>query len=130
MANERVLKFPMSEKMFHNINMVTWMILAVTGMMIYFKTVDATTASLLMDFHIGIAIVFTLNFIGFAVINADRFFLMLRNLLIWDADTFAWFKNFGGYPRRLLGIPFGPEEVAPQGRFNAGQKFTYLFLTF
>ncbi|NCD11438.1 MAG: cytochrome b/b6 domain-containing protein [Epsilonproteobacteria bacterium] len=130
MANERVLKFPMSEKMFHNINMVTWMILAATGIIVYFKMVTEATASLMMDFHIGIAIVFTLNFLGFVTLNADRFFLMLRNLMIWDADTFAWFKNFGGYPGRLFGIPFGPEEVAPQGRFNAGQKVTYLFFIF
>jgi len=64
------------------------------------------------------------------LLNFDRFSLMIRNLLIWDRDTFAWFKNFGGYPRRLFGIKFGPEEVAPQGRFNAGQKAAYLIFMF
>ncbi|MGD9595329.1 cytochrome b/b6 domain-containing protein [Wolinella succinogenes] len=130
MHEERVLKFPLSEKMFHNINMVTWMILALSGILIYFRIVDDPAAELLMDIHMVVAVIFTFNFFGFVVINADRFFLMLRNLLIWDKDTLAWFKNFGGYPRMLFNIPFGPEKVAPQGRFNAGQKGTYLFFIF
>lgn len=130
MHNKRVLKFPLSEKIFHNLNLITWTILAVTGILIYFKIVDAKTAEMLMDWHIGIAILFTLNFFGFVILNFDRFVLMLRNLFIWDKDTFAWFKNFGGYPRRLFGIKFGPEEVAPQGRFNAGQKAAYIIFVF
>lgn len=130
MREERVLKFPLSEKMFHNINMVTWMILALSGILIYFRLVSEATAEWLMDLHMVVAVLFTFNFFGFVIINADRFFLMMRNLLIWDKDTWAWFKNFGGYPRRLFGIPFAPVEVAPQGRFNAGQKGTYLFFIF
>lgn len=130
MHNERVLKFPLSEKVFHNVNLITWTILAVTGIVIYFRLVDDEMASLLMDWHIGIAILFTINFFGFVLLNFDRFALMLRNLFIWDRDTFAWFKNFGGYPRRLFGIKFGPEEVAPQGRFNAGQKAAYIIFMF
>ena len=130
MHENRVLKFPLSEKVFHNVNLITWIALIITGVLIYFKIVDEATAKMLMDWHIGIGIVFTINFFGFVLLNFDRFSLMIRNLLIWDRDTFAWFKNFGGYPRRLFGIKFGPEEVAPQGRFNAGQKAAYLIFIF
>lgn len=130
MHENRVLKFPLSEKVFHNVNLITWIALIITGVLIYFKIVDEATAKMLMDWHIGIGIVFTINFFGFMLLNFDRFSLMIRNLLIWDRDTFAWFKNFGGYPRRLFGIKFGPEEVAPQGRFNAGQKAAYLIFMF
>ena len=31
-----------------------------------------------------------------------------------------------GYPRRFFKIPFGPVEVPPQGRYNGGQKMSYL----
>ena len=130
MHENRVLKFPLSEKVFHNVNLITWIALIITGALIYFKIVDEATAKMLMDWHIGIGIVFTINFFGFVLLNFDRFSLMIRNLLIWDRDTFAWFKNFGGYPRRLFGIKFGLEEVAPQGRFNAGQKAAYLIFMF
>ncbi|NLK67079.1 MAG: cytochrome b/b6 domain-containing protein [Campylobacteraceae bacterium] len=128
--HDKVLKFPFSERMFHNVNLITWMILAFSGIIIYFGWIDESSVKFWMDLHIYVAVVFTANFFGFAILNLDRFALMLRNLLIWDRDTFAWFKNFGGYPKKILGINFGPEEVAPQGRFNAGQKLTYLFFIF
>lgn len=127
---ERVLRFPASEKMFHNINAITWCILAITGILVYFKLVSDSTAAALMKIHIWTAVIFTLNFIAFVLISPDRFYLLLNHLLTWDRDTFAWFKNFGGYPRRLFGIPFGPEEVAPAGKYNAGQKIAYLFFLF
>lgn len=128
--SKRVLKFPLSEKIFHNVNLITWTALALTGCAIYFDLIDKESVKAFMDYHIIIGIIFTINFVGFVVLNFDRFALMMRNLLIWDKDTFAWFKNLGGYPRRLFGIKFGPEEVAPQGRFNAGQKAAYLIFIF
>ena len=124
---DTVLKFPFSERMFHNVNLITWMILAFSGIIIYFGLIEESSVKFWMDLHIYVAVLFTVNFVGFVILNFDRFALMLRNLLIWDKDTFAWFKNFGGYPKKIFGINFGPEEVAPQGRFNAGQKPTYLF---
>lgn len=127
---DKVLKFPLSERVFHFVNMVTWMILAFSGIIVYFGLIDTQSVKFWMDLHIGVAILFTINFIGFMTLNLDRFMLMLRNLFIWDKDTFAWFKNFGGYPKRIFNINFGPEEVAPQGRFNAGQKGTYIFFMF
>lgn len=125
-----VMKFPLSEQVFHLVNLITWTILFISGALIYFKLISTQMVELLMDFHIAIAVIFTLNFIGFITLNFDRFVLILRNLLIWDADTFAWFKNLGGYPRRLFGIKFGSEKTAPQGRFNAGQKGAYLIFIF
>ncbi len=125
----RVLKFPLSEKIFHNVNLVTWMILIITGAIVYFDLATRETMELMMDIHIGIAIIFTINFLGFVFLAMDRFLLMLRNLFIFDKDTFLWFKNLGGYPRRF-GIKFGPEETAPQGRFNAGQKPAYIIFIF
>ncbi len=50
----------------------------------------------------------------------------MKNLMEWDKNTIMWFRNFGGYPRRFFKIPFGPEEVPPQGRYNGGQKMSYL----
>jgi formate dehydrogenase subunit gamma len=127
--NEKVLRFPVYEKIFHNINAITWYILAITGMAVYFKWASGESAKFLMEVHIWTAIVFTLNFISFILIAPDRFYIMMKNLLQWDKDTFAWFKNLGGYPR-MFGIPFGPEKTAPQGKYNAGQKVAYLIFIF
>ena len=127
--DERVLKFPLYEKIFHNINAVTWYILAITGGLVYFKLVSKQTASMLMNVHIWTAIIFTLNFFFFIVLAPDRFYLMLKNLFAWDKDFWGWFKNLGGYPR-MFGIPFGPEKTAPQGKYNAGQQIAYIIFIF
>ncbi|MDR2081997.1 MAG: cytochrome b/b6 domain-containing protein [Campylobacteraceae bacterium] len=125
MREAKVLKFPISEKIFHNLNLISWIVLIITGALIYFKALSDEAAALAMDIHIVAAVVSTANFFGFAIINYDRFILLLKNLTHWDKDTLAWFKNLGGYPRKLFGINFGPKEVAPQGRFNGGQKILY-----
>ncbi|OCR92070.1 cytochrome b/b6 domain-containing protein [Campylobacter fetus] len=130
MHSDTVLKFPFSERAFHLINLVTWFILAISGCLIYFKYISESQVKFFMNMHIVVAIIFSINFLAFIFLNTDRFILLMRNLLIWDRDTFAWFKNLGGYPKKIFGINFGPDEVAPQGRFNAGQKLTYLFFIF
>ncbi|AEE15129.1 formate dehydrogenase gamma subunit [Thermodesulfobium narugense DSM 14796] len=127
--NEKVLRFPVSEKVFHNVNAITWYILAITGILVFFKLVPEDIAGFLMQVHIWTAIIFTLNLISFILISPDRFYILLRNLLKWDKDSLAWFKNLGGYPRKF-GIPFGPEETAPQGKYNTGQQLAYLLFIF
>ena len=72
MHENRVLKFPLSEKVFHNVNLITWIALIFTGVLIYFRMVNEDTAEMLMDWHIGIGVVFTINFFGFMLLNFDR----------------------------------------------------------
>lgn len=129
--NERVLRFPASEKVFHNINTVTWFILIITGGLVYFHLVDKTSAAggFLMKIHIITGIVFTFNLLAFIFMSPDRFYLMMNEFFKWNTDDFRWFKNLGGYPRRF-GIPFGPEETAPVGKYNAGQKLAYILFIF
>ena len=79
-----------------------------------------------MVWHIWIAVVYTFNLIGYLVFAPQRFATTLNALLTWDMDTIKWFRNFGGYPRRFFKIPFGPVETPPQGRYNGGQKASYL----
>ena len=76
--------------------------------------------------HLIIGAVFTFNLLGFIVIAPDRFALIMRACMEWDSNTLRWFLNFGNYPRRFFGIPLGPETVPPQGRYNGGQKASYL----
>lgn len=83
---DKVLKFPVSEKIFHNVNLVSWMFLAISGVIIYFKLADNEILKLLMDLHIAVAVVFTINFLGFVFLAMDRFIIMMRNLLKMDFD--------------------------------------------
>lgn len=56
---DKVLKFPVSEKIFHNVNLVSWIFLVISGIIIYFKLADNEILKLLMDLHIAVAVVFS-----------------------------------------------------------------------
>lgn len=127
---ERILRFHTADKVFHGVNAITWFALLFTGAATYFCDLSDATINNLMIWHIAIAVVYTFNLIGFLVFAPHRFAALLNALLTWDMDTIKWFRNFGGYPRRFFGIPFGPVEVPPQGRYNGGQKMSYLIFIF
>ena len=127
---ERILRFHTADKVFHGVNAITWFALLFTGAAAYFCDLSDATINNLMIWHIAIAVVYTFNLLGFLVFAPHRFAALLNALLTWDMDTIKWFRNFGGYPRRFFGIPFGPVEVPPQGRYNGGQKMSYLIFIF
>ena len=127
---ERIMRFHTADKVFHAVNAITWFALLFTGALVYFCQLSDEMANSLMVWHIGIGVVYTFNLLGFIVFAPHRYAAMMNALLTWDMDTIKWFRNFGGYPRRFFGIPFGPEEVPPQGRYNAGQKMSYLIFMF
>lgn len=132
--NARILRFHTSDKVFHSVNAICWYALFITGAIVYFGNmmgaIEDSTANLLMVWHIWLGALFTLNFLGYLVFAPERFAVTMKNLMEWDKDTIMWFRNFGGYPRRFFKIPFGPEEVPPQGRYNGGQKMSYLIFIF
>ena len=127
--NDRILRFHVADKVFHGLNAILWFALVITGAIVYLAKPEAATGESLMAWHVGLGIVFTLNLVGYLLFAPERFALMINACLIWDKNTILWFRNFGGYPRRFFKIPFGPVEVTPQGRYNAGQKASYLLFT-
>ena len=124
--NDRILRFHAPDKVFHSVNAITWFALLFTGMYVYFCNPSDEAAETAMITHLIIGAVFTFNLLGFIVIAPDRFALIMRACMEWDSNTLRWFLNFGNYPRRFFGIPLGPETVPPQGRYNGGQKASYL----
>ena len=128
--NDRILRFHVADKVFHGLNAILWFALVITGAIVYLCKPEAATGESLMAWHVGLGIVFTLNLVGYLLFAPERFALMINACLIWDKNTILWFRNFGGYPRRFFKIPFGPVEVTPQGRYNAGQRIAYGALIF
>ena len=128
-SNDRILRFHIADKVFHSLNAILWFALVITGAIVYLADCENATGEMLMSWHLGLGIVFTLNLVGYLLFAPERFALMINACLIWDKNTIMWFRNFGGYPRRFFHIPFGPVEVPPQGRYNAGQKASYLLFT-
>lgn len=123
---DRILRFHAPDKVFHSVNAITWFALLFTGMYVYFMNPSDANAELAMLWHLIIGAVFTFNLLAFICLAPDRFALILKACLEWDMNTIMWFRNFGGYPRRFFKIPLGPVEVPPQGRYNGGQKGSYL----
>ena len=99
--NDRILRFHVADKVFHGLNAILWFALVITGAIVYLCKPEAATGESLMAWHVGLGIVFTLNLVGYLLFAPERFFK----------------------------IPFGPVEVTPQGRYNAGQKASYLLFT-
>ena len=124
--NDRILRFHVADKVFHGLNAILWFALVITGALVYLCDLETAQAENMMAWHVGLGIAFTINLVGYLVFAPERFALMMNACLTWDKNTLLWFRNFGGYPRRFFKIPFGPVEVAPQGRYNAGQKASYL----
>ena len=124
--NARILRFHLPDKVFHSMNAILWFALVITGAIVYLCDLDASTGEMLMTWHIGLGIAFTFCLFGYIFFAPDRFAMMMHACMTWDKNTILWFRNFGGYPRRFFHIPLGPVEVPPQGRYNGGQKASYL----
>ena len=124
--NARILRFHLPDKVCHSMNAILWFALVITGAIVYLCDLDASTGEMLMTWHIGLGIAFTFCLFGYIFFAPDRFAMMMHACMTWDKNTILWFRNFGGYPRRFFHIPLGPVEVPPQGRYNGGQKASYL----
>lgn len=127
---DRILRFHPADKIFHGVNAITWFILFFTGMIAYATGASDECKASMMYWHIVVGVIFTINIIAYLVMAPERFAVTLKNLMEWDMNTIRWFYNLGGYPRRFFKINFGPEEVPPQGRYNGGQKASYLLFFF
>ncbi len=127
---EVVLRHPLSSRIVHTVNMVCWYGLFVTGILTYLKLVG--NRAFLMKLHIAFAAVLTVVLLSYLIVTPDRAYLFLQEVLNWDKDTIAWWKNFGGYPYRFLGKTrfykyierfwFAKPGCPPQSKYNAGQK--------
>ncbi|WP_334110532.1 cytochrome b/b6 domain-containing protein [Thermodesulfitimonas autotrophica] len=116
-----VLRHSVPSRITHIVLMICWIILAATGFAVYFKLVGEVVRAAFMQWHIYFAIPLTFVTLGYLVVTPDRAFMFAKELLSWDRDTIAWWKNLGGYPYKLFKI--GSPGSPPQSKYNAGQKF-------
>lgn len=129
-TEERILRYHASDKIFHGVNAITWFILLFSGALVYFLDLGDEWRADLMYWHLVVGVIFTINIIAYLLMAPERFAVTMKNLLEWDKNSILWFRNFGGYPRKYFHIPFGPVDVPPQGRYNGGQKMSYLMFFF
>ena len=116
--SHEIERFSLIERVVHLIRLLSFMVLAITGLIMAFnltlwQELLFGSSTHLVNFHIATGITFTLTTI---------------------AGTYLWFKDaiFASYDRdwvRRIGGYLGYKGKVPAGRFNAGQKMFYWYTT-
>jgi len=121
MHNEKmILKHPLRVRIFHYLLIVSFLPLAVTGMILYFKPFSDAAMNLTMQIHVVAGAILTIDAIAFFLLAFDRIVLFVERVFSFTGDDMKWFAVLGGYPQKLLlgrKIP-----VPPMGKYNSGQK--------
>lgn len=121
MHNENmILKHPLSVRMFHYLLVISFIPLAVTGLILYFKPFSENAMNLTMRIHIVAGILLTLDAVSFFLIGYKRVVLFINRVFSINSNDFKWFAVLGGYPQKLLLHKKVP--VPPMGKYNSGQK--------
>jgi len=121
MHNEKmILKHPLRVRMFHYLLIMSFLPLAVTGMILYFKPLSENAMNLSMQIHVAAGVLLTLDAIAFFLLAFDRVALFMKRVFHLSMDDVRWFAVLGGYPQKLL---MGKKiAVPPMGKYNSGQK--------
>lgn len=119
-SENMILKHPLSVRMFHYLLVVSFLPLAATGLILFFKPFSESAMNLTMRIHIVAGILLTLDVAAFFIIGYKRVVLFLRRVFSISGNDFKWFAVLGGYPQKLLLHKKIP--VPPMGKYNSGQK--------
>ena len=115
-----ILKHSLNIRVFHYILIVSFLPLAVTGVLLFFKPLDELSMNLTMRIHVLAGILLTAGAFGFGLIAWDRMILFIKRVFSISVNDFKWFAVLGGYPQKfLLGRKI---SLPPMGKYNSGQK--------
>jgi cytochrome b subunit of formate dehydrogenase len=125
-------RFTYSERLLHWTNAVSYLLLAITGLALFFFPLRRATEGVLEqlppvfgqrlgleEVHILAAIVFVFGPILWIITGHRALWADARNILRFDKDDRTWLVRALSFPRRVL---------PPQGRFNAGQKLNAIIM--
>jgi formate dehydrogenase subunit gamma len=124
----RVLKHPLSSRLFHWALILGFLPAALTGFVLWLKPGSDDLVNLAMRIHIGGAAIFTLAAVLYTVFCFDRVIGFVRRIFSFDDRDVGWMLVGGGYPQKMfLGkkIP-----VPPMGKLNSGQKMMGVAMLF
>jgi formate dehydrogenase subunit gamma len=115
-----ILKHPFNVRLFHYILIISFLPLAVTGVLLYFKPLSEGAMNLSMQIHIIAGILLAVGALAFCLIAWDRLVLFTKRVFTISTNDFKWFAVLGGYPQKIL---FRKKiDLPPMGKYNSGQK--------
>jgi formate dehydrogenase subunit gamma len=121
MQNETtILKHPLSVRIFHYFLIISFLPLAVTGLILYFKPLTESAMNFTMQIHIIAGVILSLDALAFFIIGFDRVVLFVKRIFTISVNDLKWFAVLGGYPQKILLKKKVP--VPPMGKYNSGQK--------
>jgi formate dehydrogenase subunit gamma len=125
-SEKMILKHPLSVRIFHYLLVVSFLPLAVSGLILFFKPLSESAMNLTMRIHIAAGLLLTFDALSFLIIGYKRVVLFLSRIFSISGDDFKWFAVLGGYPQKLLLHKKVP--VPPMGKYNSGQKLFGVFV--
>ncbi|MGL4712672.1 MAG: cytochrome b/b6 domain-containing protein [Shewanella sp.] len=115
-----ILKHPLNVRIFHYILLFSFLPLAATGLLLFFKPLSQEGMQLSYDVHIIAGIVMALDSVAFTLMAFDRVVLFIARLFSYSMRDVKWFMVLGGYPQKFL---LGKKvPVPPMNKYNSGQK--------
>lgn len=115
-----IQKHPLNVRIFHYILLLSFIPLAITGLLLYFKPLSQAGMQLTYDVHIIAGVVMALDAIAFTLMAFDRVVLFVARVFSFSERDVKWFMVLGGYPQKFL---LGKKvPVPPMNKYNSGQK--------
>ncbi|MDH0447307.1 cytochrome b/b6 domain-containing protein [Shewanella sp. GD04112] len=115
-----ILKHPLNIRIFHYILLLSFLPLAATGLLLFFKPLSQEGMQLTYDVHIIAGIVMALDAVAFTIMAFDRVVLFIARVFSFSGRDVKWFMVLGGYPQKFL---LGKKvPIPPMNKYNSGQK--------
>ena len=115
-----ILKHPLNVRIFHYILLLSFLPLAATGLLLFFKPLSQEGMQLTYDVHIIAGIVMALYAVAFTIMGFDRVVLFIARVFSFSVRDVKWFMVLGGYPQKFL---LGKKvPIPPMNKYNSGQK--------
>jgi len=121
-----ILKHPLGVRMFHYLLILSFLPLAVTGLILYFKPLSEDAMNLTMRIHVIMGVLLTLDAVAFFLIGFERLILFTKRMFALSTADAKWFSVLGGYPQKFLLKKKVP--LPPMGKYNSGQKLFGIFV--
>ncbi|MEL4342174.1 cytochrome b/b6 domain-containing protein [Shewanella xiamenensis] len=115
-----ILKHPLNVRIFHYILLLSFLPLAATGLLLFFKPLSQEGMQLTYDVHIIAGIVMALDAVAFTIMAFDRVVLFIARVFSFSGRDVKWFMVLGGYPQKFLVGKKVP--IPPMNKYNSGQK--------
>lgn len=119
-SEKTILKHPWSVRIFHYLLILSFLPLAMTGIILYFKPLSESAVNLAMQVHVVCGVILTIDAIAYLLIGFNRVILFIKRIFTMSVTDVKWFMILGGYPQKLLLKK--KVTVPPMGKYNSGQK--------